>query len=57
MFKCHNCNSVFDEPMIYKECMGEYMGIPSYEIFEICPCCGDNDFDMEEEEEEDGCED
>lgn len=39
MFKCVECDRVFDEPICWKEGRGEYWGEPCYEGVAGCPYC------------------
>ena len=45
MFRCNNCEHNFYEPDTYKECMGEFWGMPAYEEFACCPLCKSDDFE------------
>lgn len=45
MYVCLDCHGTFEEPISYKEKMGEFWGFPAYETFYICPCCGSSDYD------------
>lgn len=49
-YRCGNCGNEFDEPDIIQECMGEFWGAPAYQTFEVCPYCGEEII----EEEDDG---
>ena len=45
MFRCNDCDSKFNEPDTYTECMGEFCGIPAYEEFWYCPVCKSDDYE------------
>lgn len=63
MYKCFNCNNIFDEPDFYRTTCEDYYGVGS--MFndrhsmkvEVCPYCRgeyyDEYYECEEEEEED----
>ena len=40
MFKCYECNEVFDKPDEVEEDRGEFWGIPCTETMSYCPHCG-----------------
>ena len=40
MFKCGDCERLFDKPEIVRESRGEFWGMPAYEDVAICPYCG-----------------
>ena len=45
MYKCNECEKVFDEPRNESETMGEYCGVPAIEYRKVCPCCGGGNFE------------
>lgn len=45
MFKCNDCENSFEELHTYRECMGEFWGMPAYEEFSCCPFCGSDDYE------------
>lgn len=45
MYKCNDCEVIFEEPNSYQEYMGEFWGSRSYQTFYICPCCGSDDYE------------
>ena len=58
MFKCDNCDSIFETPSIYHTSYEEYYGVghlfsnsTPLEL-EVCPCCGEDSFEEYKEEEE-----
>lgn len=54
IYRCNDCEATFTEPDTYKECIGEFWGMPAYQEFGCCPQCGSDDYEevYEEEEEE-----
>lgn len=52
MLKCNECGNIFDEPKMYRECVGEAWGQPAYQEFSYCPFCDSEDFDDYEEGDE-----
>ena len=59
MFRCFNCNVVFEEPEYEEICLEHYYGVGSmfsnyhYSSICICPYCGSEDFDEEIDLDED----
>ena len=49
MFQCNECESLFYEPDTYKECIGEFWGMPAYEEFGCCPVCKSDNFEEVDE--------
>lgn len=49
MFQCNECESLFYEPDTYRECMGEFWGMPAYEEFGCCPVCKSDNYEEVEE--------
>lgn len=45
MFKCNECENEFCYPEVYRECRGEFWGMPAYEEVGRCPVCGSDDFE------------
>ena len=45
MFKCNDCENEFCYPEVYRECRGEFWGMPAYEEVGRCPVCGSDDFE------------
>lgn len=45
MFKCNDCDCVFECPDGIEEKVGEYCGQPAYEMQDVCPNCGSHDID------------
>jgi len=57
MYVCHDCCSLFDEPLVKKdwEVHDELSGSPKeYFYIPICPFCGSEEIDSYIEEEDDG---
>lgn len=52
MFKCNDCNYVFEEPQKIRESRGEYWGAPCWETWYVCPNCKSNDYDEVKEQED-----
>lgn len=52
MFRCDKCGKIFEWPVMIKECVGEYWGIPAYDEFPYSPCCHKDFTELEDEEEE-----
>lgn len=58
MYKCNDCGSIFDEPDSEYIDLEEYYGVGSlfndhhHEYMSVCPCCGSNDYEYYDEEEE-----
>ena len=50
MYKCNCCDEIFDEPSVVRETHGFHDGFA--ETFYVCPYCGG---DYTEVEEEDDC--
>ena len=46
-YKCNNCGEIFDEPWEVRETHGFNDGF--YETFYVCPYCGSDDYEEEEE--------
>jgi len=44
MFHCDNCGRDFEELKNEKEEMGEHFGFLAYESFNVCPCCGSDNW-------------
>lgn len=42
MYKCTECETVFEEPKTWKESRGEFWGIPCSETMCGCPECGEH---------------
>lgn len=40
IYRCFDCGYVFDEPKTWQEYQGECHGVPAFETFSCCPCCG-----------------
>lgn len=40
MFRCDNCNQIFEDPQESWEKMGEHHGQPAWEPVQMCPFCG-----------------
>ena len=53
MFKCGDCEMLFDEPETVRESRGEFYGMPAYEDISICPYCGSEFIFIDGEECED----
>ena len=51
-FRCQCCGRSFEDPATYRERVGEYMGTPAYEVFEVCPFCGDSWFEEEDDDDD-----
>ena len=50
MFKCNDCGNRFYEPDTYRECIGEFWGMPAYETFSCCPVCKSEEIEEVEDE-------
>ena len=50
MFKCNDCNCVFEDPSEYREDTGgidtRVGHIPYIEVFKSCPGCGSDDYNV-----------
>ena len=46
-YKCQDCGNTFEEPAIRTEKVGSSTDslAPGYLKYEVCPCCGSEDFD------------
>lgn len=44
MYKCENCECVFEDANTVTEYRGECHGSPAYETYSVCPFCGSTDF-------------
>ena len=51
-YLCNNCGERFEEPKVAYERHG--LDYPPFEKIFVCPYCGINDYDEDEEEDEDG---
>ena len=51
MFRCEDCEAIFDEPAVERELIGEYWGTPAYENFVCCPKCGSDFIEGVEDDE------
>lgn len=45
MYRCNDCNKLFEEPKQVTELMGEYWGHPAYQEFCYCPECDSEDIE------------
>lgn len=52
LYICTDCGECFDEPKYIKESRGEHFGIPAFEYMAVCPFCGGDFREVEEEEVE-----
>jgi DNA-directed RNA polymerase subunit RPC12/RpoP len=58
MYKCSNCDEVFDEPKTERTTYEHYYGVddlfPNHHslYLDVCPYCGDEEIEEFEEEEE-----
>lgn len=54
MYKCKICDITFDRPRVVREKHRyTFMGLGLYEEFDVCPACGNDDFEEVEENEDD----
>lgn len=44
MFKCYECEKLFENPKRVSESRGEFWGMPAYEDVYYCPNCGSEAF-------------
>lgn len=52
MYKCNDCDAIFENPKCVSEYRGEYWGAPAYEDMYYCPECGSDDYEEYREEED-----
>ena len=52
MYKCKSCGEIFDEPVTKSCYLAEAWGRSIYEDYDTCPCCGSDDFDEYNEEDD-----
>lgn len=56
MYKCLNCEARFDEPRVIRTTQANLFGLPrlndSYIDSYVCPYCGCDEFESEDEEDE-----
>jgi rubrerythrin len=51
MYICNDCGQCFDEPKVVKESRGECWGTTVYENIDVCPICGSDNIEIENENE------
>ena len=58
MYRCSNCGYTFDEPVSREVCWESYFGVKNYfssyncGTVTECPCCGSEDIQEEDDDEE-----
>lgn len=55
MMRCNRCGKVFreDDADAKSECVGEFWGAPAYIEYNICPACGSDEIEENNEDDED----